>query len=112
MRLLPAPPHGARAARRFPSGSLAFTRVRAVPDLAPAAPLFQQAAELGLSHAAALRAIVSAAAARAGRPPLAPAPPDPVAGSMLLPVFEPVRRRRHLARMPKSRGSACVLAVC
>ncbi len=88
-----------------------FTRVRAVPDLAPAAPLFQQAAELGLSHAAALRAIVSAAAARAGRLPLAPVPPDPVVGSMLLPVFEPVRRRRWPALAPTSRGAACVLAV-
>ncbi|KAK9846551.1 hypothetical protein WJX81_006432 [Elliptochloris bilobata] len=73
----------------FRTGSLVFTAVRPAPDLAPTSPLFQQAAELGLSHAAALRAVVSAAAVRAGRPPVAPAPPDSFEGSVLAPKFGP-----------------------
>ena len=80
-----------RLLRRLKVGSLVFTAVRPAPDLAPTSPLFQQAAELGLTHSAALRAIVAAAAVRAGRPPVAPAPPPPFEGTMLAPHYGPVR---------------------
>lgn len=96
--------------RRFPSGSVVFTAVRAVPDLSPTAPFFQQAAELGLSHTAALRLVVSAAAVRAGRPALALVAPDRVDRSTLAPEFVSVSpsvfQALRLVWCPVFRGSS------
>jgi hypothetical protein len=58
----------------YDNGTIVFTDVNPVVGLEPAGPLFQQAAAVGVSHAALLRGFLSNALVRAGRPRLPPPP--------------------------------------
>lgn len=76
-----------------------FDAVHPGLDLQPAGPLFRQAAEAGIGHAAALRHVLSTAARRADLPAL----PTPFADKMARTVF---------ARLPPPRvRTECLLQL-
>ena len=61
-----------------------FDSVHATLDLSPAGALFRQAAELGVTHEAALRSMLASAARRAGLAAIPSPLPDSLANTMFM----------------------------
>ena len=83
---------------RWDAGTILFDCVHATPDLSPTSILFRQAAELGISHEAALRNVLSNSARRAGLAEVPPPIPQSLDDSVFLKLPPP--RVRLLIRSP------------
>lgn len=75
-----------------------FDSVHATLDLSPNGTLYRQAAELGISHEAALRSILANAARRAGLAAIPPPLPDSLANTMFMKLPRPRVRPPSFAR--------------
>ena len=77
---------GAPVGCRLEAGTITFESVHATLDLSATSTLFRQAAELGISHEAALRSLIASAARRAQLVEI-PAPlPSSLGSTMLMPL--------------------------
>ena len=83
---------------RWDAGTILFDCVHATPDLSPTSILFRQAAELGISHEAALRSVLANSARRAGLTEVPPPIPQSLDDSVFLKLPPP--RVRLLIRSP------------
>ena len=61
-----------------------FSGVDAVPSLHPTSLAFQQAADVGMSHSALLRQVLSSACQRAGLPAIPSIPPQDITSTALV----------------------------
>ncbi len=84
---------------RWDTGTILFDCVHATPDLSPTSILSRQAAELGISHEAALRNILANSARRAGLAEIPPPIPQSLNDSVFL-KLPPPRVRLLIRRAP------------
>lgn len=74
---------------RWEAGTILFDCVHATPNLSPTGILFRQAAELGISHEAALRNVLANSARRAGLTEIPPPIPQSLDDSIFLKLPPP-----------------------